>query len=346
MRNLIRPELLELKSYVPGRRLQGTWLNANESPWDTRFNRYPNNVSSRLMTQLAQIYQVRPSQILLTRGSDEGIDILVRLFCRPYQDAMMIFPPTFAMYQQSAKLQAAKCIEVPLCEENNYQLDFEKIKKALTVNTKIMSVCSPNNPTGNLIPIDDMLTLLNLVNEKAIVMIDEAYIEFTKQISMSQFINQWPNLVILRTLSKAYGLAGLRCGVVIAQAPLIEKLRVMLPPYPFANFTLEILLQATSASNRQNVINNIDYLNEQKRTMMLNLSRLPIVEKIYNSDANFLLIRVNNAKRVMNYFEENGIYVRGFSEEESLRNCIRLTIGLAEQNHQVLAVLQKIGELS
>lgn len=346
MRNLIRPELLDLKPYSVNNRLQGTWLNANESPWDTNLNRYPSKVPSRLMAQLAEIYQVKASQLLLTRGSDEGIDIIVRLFCRPYQDAIMIFPPTFAMYQQSARLQAAKCIEVPLCAENNYQLDFDKIKKSLTANTKIICVCSPNNPTGNLISIADILTLLNLVNEKAIVMIDEAYIEFSDQQSMTQFINQCPNLVVLRTLSKAYGLAGLRCGVVIAQAPLIEKLRVMLPPYPFATLTLATLLQATNKEKHQSMIENVNYLNDQKRMMAGVLSGFAFVRKIYASDANFLLMQVNNANVVLQYFEENGIYVRDLSDEEGLHNCLRLTIGLAEQNLQVLAVLQKISELS
>lgn len=346
MRNLIRPELRDIKPYTVSSRLKGTWLNANESPWESNLNRYPSKVPSRLMTQLAEIYQVRASQLLLTRGSDEGIDILVRLFCRPYQDAIMIFPPTFSMYQQSARLQAATCIEVPLCIENNYQLDFAKITKSLTPETKIISVCSPNNPTGNLIPVDDMMKLLNMVNEKAIVMIDEAYIEFAEQRSMTQVINQWPNLVVLRTLSKAYGLAGLRCGVVIAQAPLIEKLRLMLPPYPFSNLTLETLLQATSAKSRQRMLDNIHYLNEQKRIMAQALGKFDFVKKIYTSDANFLLIQVNNTQFILKYFEENGIYVRDLSSEKGLRDCFRLTIGLAEQNQQVLAVLQKIKELS
>ncbi|MCS5710406.1 histidinol-phosphate transaminase [Candidatus Berkiella aquae] len=348
MRELIRPELRELTAYDIPVRAPGIWLNANESPWDINevmfvqnVNRYPEQVTQLLLEQLCAIYQVQADQLLLTRGSDEGIDILVRLFCRPYQDEVIICPPTFGMYQQSVKLQGAKLVTVPLLVDKGFQWDLQKIKQSISSNTKMIFICSPNNPTGNVIPPEEILALLNFVNEKVLVVIDEAYIEFAQNESMTSYISQYSNLVILRTLSKAFGLADLRCGMVISQAPLIDMLQNLMPPYPFSAMTLKIINMATSQHKLQQVNKNIALIKQQREWMLSELGKLKCVDKIYSSEANFLLVMFKDATSVLESCQQNNIYLRDFSAIPGLMNGIRISIGLENQNQQLLAVLKK-----
>lgn len=353
MRELIRPELKELKSYDLPVRTPGIWLNANESPWDINevmfaqnVNRYPEKAALSLMEQLSVIYQVQANQMLLTRGSDEGIDILVRLFCRPYQDEVIICPPTFGMYQQSIKLQGAKLVTVPLQADKDYQWDLQKVKQSVTQNTKMIFICSPNNPTGNLISSNQILELLDFLKGKAVVVIDEAYIEFAQGESMTSYINQYSNLVILRTLSKAFGLADLRCGMVISQAPLITFLQNLMPPYPFSSITLKIIHMATSNQKLQQINKNIALIKQQRAMMLSELRRLSIVDKIYPSEANFLLVIFKELQSVLQRCRQNNIYLRDFSDMPGLMNGIRISIGLESQNQQLLAILKTMSKQS
>lgn len=348
MRKLIRPELENLKPYAVGLRSEGIWLDANESPWDIneqvsvdQINRYPKAIPQNLITQLASIYQIQPNQLLLTRGSDEGIDILVRLFCRPYQDVVMTCPPTFAMYEQSATLQGTKVVEIPLLVRNDFKLDIKTIIQSTTPETKIIFICSPNNPTGNLIPIDQILSLVESVKDNTIVAVDEAYIEFAQVESMTKYINQFSNLVVFRTLSKAFGLAGLRCGFVISQAPLIEMLRGIMPPYPFSQVILNAIAIATQKDNLVQINKNITYIKIQKEVMRRELNRLSMVVKVFESEANFLLVQFKDANQVIKYCAANGIYLKGFSDNV-LKNSLRISIGLEVQNQRLLTVLKAL----
>lgn len=348
MRKLIRPELQNLKPYEVGIRSKGIWLNANESPWDIseeilaeKINRYPITTSKTMSEQLASIYQIEPSQLLLTRGSDEGIDILVRLFCCPYKDAVMICPPTFVMYKQSAKLQGTKLVEVPLQASNNFKLNTEEIIKNITKETKIIFICSPNNPTGNLIPVEEILSLVERVKKCSMVVVDEAYIEFSQGESMTKYINKFSNLVVLRTLSKAFGLAGLRCGLVISQSPLIEMLRGVMPPYPFSVITLNALMISIKKENLRKINENVLFIKKQKEIMLCELKKLNIVIKVFNSDANFLLVMFKDAKKVFKHCAEKDIHLRNFQDSE-LIDSLRISIGLEVQNQQLLTVLKEM----
>lgn len=346
MLDLIRPELRALENYTPPERdVETIWLNANESPWDENavviaenINRYPADFLSMVKDQLAALYQVEPAQLLLTRGSDEAIDIIVRLFCIPYQDAVLTCPPTFSMYAQSAILQGAKIIEIPLLD-NTYALDMENMLLNAK-KTKVIFLCSPNNPTGNLIDIKDILTLIEHVQEKTIVVVDEAYIEFSDGISAKEYITTYPNLMVLRTLSKAYGLAGLRCGVIMANPIMITMLRKVMPPFPFPTIVIRALLASLNNEKMMERKKNIVEIIEQRNTLKNKLRALPCVIAVYESDANFLLVAFKEVEKVYQRFLEAGILVRAFKENYTLR----ISIGTAKQNEKLCTILEKMSK--
>jgi histidinol-phosphate aminotransferase len=349
MRNLMRPELGNLKAYSMGvREEQGIWLNLNESPWDRdehsvieKINRYPEGVPSALMIRLAEIYKVSPDQVLLTRGSDEGIDILVRVFCCPYKDAVIICPPTFGMYQQSAWLQGAKVIEVPLLESEDYAFNMDSIAANITKQTKIIFLCSPNNPTGNLIPVSEISKLVERVKDNTIVVVDEAYIEFSQNESMASSINKFNNLVVLRTLSKAFGLAGLRCGVLISQAPLIKILQDIMPPYLFPMIILQTLLNALNKESLVQIENNINFIKKQRESLKQALIKINSIHKVFNSEANFLFLDCENVEKIIKHCASSHIYVRNF-KTLALANKLRVSIGLESDNQRLISVLREI----
>jgi histidinol-phosphate aminotransferase len=340
-----RPELSDLKAYDSGRDNTNTqiWLDANESPWDNegaeQLNRYP-APSIALQAQLAQFYQVKPDQLLLTRGSDEGVDLLMRLCARPYQDAVMIFPPTFAMYSVYAKIQAAQLIEVPLKAEDNFAFDEDLFDRKLTVNTKLIVFCTPNNPTGNTISREIIIKICNRVKNQALVIVDEAYFEFTEGPTLITDLNEYPNLVVLRTFSKFYGLAGLRCGVLLAAPAIVNACKAILAPFPFNTLTLNALAQtlrgARSVWEQQHAV----ILNERK-IMQTVLSKLSCISKVWDSASNFLLVQCSDAKKVWEHCKSAGIMLRYFPETPLLENCLRISIGLPAENQKLIAVLKE-----
>jgi histidinol-phosphate aminotransferase len=345
---LIRQDLIDIKPYRSGRNAneEQVWLDMNESPWDfneqiicKNINRYPEPNPSALLSQLSEFYQIDPANLLLTRGSDDGIDILIRLFCEPFRDAILICPPTFIMYEKSAKIQGTMVIEVPLKKADNFAFDVEKVKEALTKNTKIIFICSPNNPTGSLVPVKDILNLCQEV-KSAIVVVDEAYIEFDEK-SMSSYIEQIPNLVVLRTLSKAFGMAGIRLGVLMAQAPVIQYCQAMMPPFPLSIYSISAALKATTPAFIQQVKKHITIIKEQKELLQKALKTLSFVTKIWPSSANFLLIEVNDPERMEQFCSQNGFMVKNFSSKPYLKNCIRMSIGTIEQNQKLISLLQR-----
>lgn len=338
---LARAEIVTMNAYRSARSEDAKgniWLDANENPWnDDFYNRYPEPQPSLLVSYLATEYAVKPDQLLVTRGSDEGIDLLVRLFCRAGLDQIMICPPTYGMYKVAAVIQGAGVVEVPLLKKQDFSLDAENILKAWQPGVKLIFLCSPNNPTGNLLKSPDILSLCKTFQGKSIIVVDEAYIEFSMSDSLVKFLNDFPNLVVLRTLSKAYGLAGIRCGVTLANPCIINLLKKIIAPYPVSMPIINITLKKLSLKIVKNQINVIFY---ERNKLSQFLSNLSFVKKVWKSDANFLLFEVENSKIVMDACLNNGIVIRDRSSEYNLNNCLRITIGTPDENTILMEVLR------
>jgi histidinol-phosphate aminotransferase len=340
---LARPEIVAMRAYRSARSeaAQGSiWLDANENPWNEGlYNRYPEPQPSSLIAHLLTLYGVQPEQILVTRGSDEGIDLLVRLFCRAGQDHIMVCPPTYGMYKVAANIQGAAVIEVPLVKEQHFALNVANMLAAWQPSIKLVFLCSPNNPTGNLLAVPDILLLCKKWDKKSIVIVDEAYVEFSMRDSLVKYLNEYSNLVVLRTLSKAYGLAGIRCGVTVANISIIQLLKKIIAPYPIPKPIVNIVAQQL---NIKTVANQINVIKQERDRLFDFLSNLPFVKKVWKSDANFLLFEVINAKMVLDICLKNGIVLRDRSSEFNLTNCIRVTIGAPCENTFLMEVLKDV----
>lgn len=340
---LARPEIVAMNAFSSARSeaVKGDiWLDANESPWgDGLYNRYPEPQPDSLVSDLATLYHLKSDQVLITRGSDEGIDLLIRLFCRAGQDQIMICPPTYGMYKVAAIIQGAAIVEVPLLKEQNFALNLTAIFDVWQPSIKLIFLCSPNNPTGNLLVIDDILLLCKKSNNRSIIVVDEAYIEFSAQQSLIKYLNDYPNLVILRTLSKAYGLAGIRCGITVANPVIIQLVKKIIAPYPIPRPIANIV----SKQLTENVINKqINIMYQEKEKLYEFLSYLAWVKKVWKSETNFLLFEVENSKQVMKTCLDKGIVLRDRSADCHLTNCIRVTIGAPAENAFLMEVLSRV----
>ncbi len=347
---LVRPQVLAMQPYLPPESEEGMRLNANESAWRSEadnsvrgLNRYPDPYPEAISARLARMYGVEAGQLALTRGSDEAIDLLLRLFCREGVDSIVICPPTFGMYRVYAQVQGAGVIEVPLEPEQAFALDPEKLLTACEKNTKLVFLCSPNNPTGQLLDEAAVFEVCRALLGRAVVVVDEAYVEFADRASLVDSLDAWPNLVILRTLSKAYGLAGARLGALISSLEITGLFKRIIPPYALSTPVLE----AGEALLAPLALQALEQKIEQTRLLRDNMARelagLKIVRKVWPSDANFLLISVDDAAAVDAAFARDGILIRNFSKEPGLENCLRITVGTPEQNEAVVAVLRKQG---
>lgn len=342
---LIRPDLRQFTPYSSARdeaKEGKIWLNANESPWDysgAGWNRYPEKQPAFLIEKIAAIYGVQPDQLALLRGSDEGIDLLTRLFCRAEHDAVMICPPTFGMYAVCAQLQGVQLIQVPLRKENNFALDLEAIYKAWTPAVKLIHLCSPNNPTANSIPKAEILQLCADFSGKSLIVVDEAYVEFAAQASMAAYIDQHSNLAILRTFSKAYGLAGARLGAVLSSAELIHWIQAILPPYPLTSPTIAALKEICTSAYFARVQMNIAQIQQQRSFLIQALQASPWVETVWASEANFVLIEAKDGRALMQRCGDQGIVLRDMQGKLHLENCIRMSVGTAEENAALVGVL-------
>lgn len=345
----IRKDLRDLKPFQSARRLASDgkiWLNANESPWSLdvdqsqHYHRYPNPQDPELIQQLADLYQCQAEQLVITSGSDQSIDLLIRLCCRAEHDAILTCPPTFEMYQVYAAHQAAKVIKVPLIKEQGFAVDVEGIKKAWDPSVKIIFIVSPNNPTGNSITAQTLETLCESFMDKSLIVLDEAYVEFTQSASFVRKIADYPNLVVLRTLSKAIGLAGLRLGVTIANPELIRLLQIVLPPYPISQASIDIAKLALAKDQLKSIDERIKALVSARNHMVSRLESFVYVERVYPSETNFLLVQVQDSVSLMAYLLKQGIVPRHMNHHQALNNCIRFTIGTAEENQSLLTALE------
>jgi histidinol-phosphate aminotransferase len=347
VRSLARPDILELQPYQ-----HAAWdptlerLHANEMPWRAQgdnsaagLNRYPEPQPASLVRRMAQLYDVPESRLLVGRGSDEAIDLLVRAFCRAGSDRVVICPPTFGFYKVAARIQGAEVTEVPLLADD-FSLDAPAVVRAGR-GAKIVFLCSPNNPTGNLLDAEAMLEVAGALTGTALVCVDEAYLEFSGRASLAQRVPEMPNLVVLRTLSKAYALAGARCGTLVAHEDVVELLKRIIPPYALPSSTVEAVLALTELPQRSIAAQRIRELLAEREVMRARLASLPGVSEVYPSDANFLLVRCVDARRFLAAGRSAGLLVRDFSSAPRLAQCLRISIGTPEQNARLLAAVEQ-----
>ena len=349
IRALVRPEIRSLRPYRAAQYADGlVRLNANETPWrpsgDTSergLNLYPGIRPDALTATLADFYRVAPEQVLVTRGSSEAIDLLVRCFCRPGQDDIVICPPTFGMYEVYAQIQGAGIVSVPLNTEQGYGLNVPAILAAWTERCKLLFVCSPNNPTGNRVPTDQLIELCAALDGKGLIVIDGAYTEFADEDPTIALLERFDNVAILRTLSKALGLAGTRCGALVAAAPVIELTGCILPPYAYSTPCTDAVVAGMAAHSRDERTECTRLVRSERERMGDRLAALECVQTVWPSEANFLLVRVSRPSAVMAAAKDGGILIRDFSQDPYTEGCLRITIGTPEQNDQLLQALSQ-----
>lgn len=340
--NILRTNIKNLTPYSSARdEYQGeasVFLDANEnafgSPLAQQFNRYPDPLQYEVKIRLTAIKGVPPRNIFIGNGSDEAIDILFRSFCNPGVDNVIIVPPTYGMYQVSANINDVEARKVLLTED--YQLNLEGIAEAIDEHTKLIFICSPNNPTGNSINREDVETLL--ANFNGLVIVDEAYINFSRQKTFIQELTEYANLVVLQTLSKAWGLAGLRVGMAFASEEIIEVMNKVKPPYNVNEASQQLALEALS--NIDQVNNWIKETLVQRDRLVLELKNFDFVLDIYPSDANFILVKTNDANGIYNFLVDKGIIIRNRSKVELCEGCLRITVGTPDENTLLLQTLQ------
>ncbi|MGH8297769.1 MAG: histidinol-phosphate transaminase [Steroidobacteraceae bacterium] len=344
VQELARPDILALEPYE-----HASWepslerLHANELPWRPAedasragLNRYPQPQPRALIERLADLYAVAPSSVLVARGSDEAIDLLTRAFCRAGRDAVLVCPPTFGMYCVCARIQGAQVLQAPLIAADGFALDEQALLERCAARVKLVFLCSPNNPTGNLLDEAAILRIAVRLTGRALVIADEAYIEFAGRPSLARLVAEQPNLAILRTLSKAYGLAGARCGALIADPEIIALLRKIIPPYAIPQLTLEAVLDrlthATLAQSRARV----DVLLAERARLLTALPRLSGITRVWPSAANFVLAEFKDAGAALARCREARLLVRDARGYPGLGRALRITVGTPEQNGRLL----------
>ncbi len=346
VQSLARPELWKQAGYhASGYTSQESMrLHCNENPWppvgavDPLIHRYPEKQPLELLHRLAGLYQVQPDQLLITRGADDGIDALIRSFCQPARDAIAQCPPAFVMYEFFARLQGLQTINVPLLAGDGFAVNFQQLHQH---QAKIFFLCSPNNPTGSTIDPQELLEFASRVEERALVVLDEAYIEFSEFDSLARQATQRSNLVVLRTLSKAWSLAGARLGVVIACQETIRYLRATTSPYPLSRAAVASALSATAEPNLATAENRIHEIRQQREKLRQSLQSLGFVHRVYPGQGNFLLLHVQDAARLMEFTGQQGIQLRDQSSQPGLANHVRISIGTPSEMDRLLELLHE-----
>ncbi|MFN4234552.1 MAG: histidinol-phosphate transaminase [Bacteroidia bacterium] len=339
LEKLVRKNIWSLKPYSSARdEFKGeaeVYLDANESPFNTGLNRYPDPYQWKLKEVLSKEKNVPVKNILLGNGSDEVIDLLYRTFCNPGIDNVIICPPTYGMYEVSANINDIDVKKVNL--NHDFQLNVSAIIDAIDQEkTKLIFICSPNNPTANSIYKNDVLTLIEKFN--GIVVVDEAYIDFTSEKSFTEYLDKYPNLVVMQTLSKAWGLAAIRLGILFAQKEIINIMNKVKPPYNVNELTQKAAIEALS--NKQQKEQWVKEILAERNNLEKQLAELSCVEKLYPSDANFILAKVTDAKGIYNYLVERKIIVRDRSNVSLCENCLRITVGTKQENEKLIAALK------
>ncbi|MDB4496580.1 histidinol-phosphate transaminase [Flavobacteriaceae bacterium] len=342
IKDLIRENIKSLEAYSSARdefkamSSEFVFIDANENPFDTGLNRYPDPQQNLVKEALSKMKGISKEQILLGNGSDEVLDLIFRVFCEPREDNIIVLPPTYGMYEVLANTNAIELVKIPLVE--NFQPNIKEVVKVQDAKTKVLFLCSPNNPTANSFDASSIETLLKEFN--GIVVIDEAYIDFSIEDSWLGRLDEFPNLIVTQTLSKAYGLAAIRLGICYASKEIISILNKIKPPYNVNQLTQDVALKALL--NRDEVNNQITAITSERNQLIKDLEKLDIVDKVYASDANFLLVKVDNANLRYEQLLNNGIVVRNRSNQMLCENCLRFTIGTKEDNEKLITTLKLI----
>ncbi|QCI26639.1 histidinol-phosphate transaminase [Buchnera aphidicola (Thelaxes californica)] len=341
-----------LKNFIPyesARTLKkkgDIWLNANELPHDINIkiqhnmlNRYPENQPKELIEQYAKYSYVDFNNIIITRGADEGIELLMKAFCEPNIDAIITFPPTYPMYKVNAEIMGIQNHEISLINDH-WDINFIKIQK-ISKNIKIIYICRPNNPTGHIIKLNTIIFLLKFFIKTALVVVDEAYIEFSIKNNLSFLINDFPNLVLLRTLSKAFGLAGLRCGFILSNVKIINVLKNIITPYPIASVVSNIAVHFLNQNMIKTMQQRVKKINETKVWFIQQLKHVKYIKKIFNSEGNYVLLELFEFNSIINYLSHSGIVIRPQNDKILLQNHIRISIGTKEDCLEVLRIFKE-----
>lgn len=342
LQNLVRANVQKLQPYSSARdeyKASGTemiFLDANENPYENGVNRYPDPQQRDLKLALAKLKNVNQEQILLGNGSDEVLDLIFRAFCEPGVDNVITLPPTYGMYKVLAEINNIENQEVLLTEE--FQLDVKSILKSVDEQTKLLFICSPNNPTGNAFDARAIKTILE--NFNGIVVIDEAYIDFSSYETWIGFLDLYPNLIVTQTLSKAYGVAGIRLGVCYASAAIISVLNKIKPPYNVNELTQQKALERVLAVDE--VFDEVESILEERNRLMIVLQEIKFIKKIFPTDANFVLVKVDDANERYQELIEKGIVIRNRTTQPLCENTLRFSIGTSVENKKLVEALKEI----
>ena len=341
LNNLIRKNIKAMKPYSSARdefkdlKADMVFLDANENPFETTLNRYPDPQQTALKELISKQKELPINQVLLGNGSDEVLDLIVRAFCEPNQDSILTLPPTYGMYGVLAQLNSIENIEVPLSKDFNINVD--QVLKQVKPSTKLLFICSPNNPSGNIMDVNAVTRLLKAFD--GLVVIDEAYIDFTTIESWMQHLNTFPNLIVTQTLSKAYGLAGIRLGTCYASKEIIAVLNKIKPPYNINSLTQQAAIEVLQNNEVSDQVSSI--LREREKLANA-LASCFFVKKIYPSDANFILIKVDDANKRYDELLRHGIVIRNRTTQLGCENCLRISLGTPAENKQLLTLLNTL----
>jgi len=341
LNNLIRKNIKAMKPYSSARdefkdiKADMVFLDANENPFETALNRYPDPQQTALKELISKQKELPINQVLLGNGSDEVLDLIVRAFCEPNQDSILTLLPTYGMYGVLAQLNSIENIEVPLSKDFNINVD--QVLKQVKPSTKLLFICSPNNPSGNIMDVNAVTRLLKAFD--GLVVIDEAYIDFTTIESWTQRLNAFPNLMVTQTLSKAYGLAGIRLGTCYASKEIIAVLNKIKPPYNINSLTQQAAIEALQNNEVSDQVSSI--LREREKLANA-LASCFFVKKIYPSDANFILIKVDDANKRYDELLRHGIVIRNRTTQLGCENCLRISLGTPAENKQLLTLLNTL----
>lgn len=346
LENIVRENIKRLTPYSSARKeFSGAaqiFLDANEnsfgSPLPTDYNRYPDPLQWKIKEKVASNNSIKPTEIFIGNGSDEAIDLLFRIFCEPRKDNILICPPTYGMYEVSAEINDVEIRRANLTAD--FQLDLNAIETAIDKNTKLLFICSPNNPTGNSFKREEVLNLA--ANFGGIVIVDEAYIHFSSEKSLLSEINNISNLVVLQTFSKAWGLAGLRVGLAFANEEIVKLFNKVKPPYNISDIAQNAILDAMK--NSEKVEQTITEIISERENLIKNLTDFSFVQKIYPTDANFVLVKTSDANSIYKFLLDEKIVVRNRNNVELCEGCLRITIGTLQENKTLLKALEKWSE--
>lgn len=331
------------------------YLDANENPWGPEnmlslgdpfssggYNRYPEPQPVALLQSLSVLYSVSTDQLIVGRGMDEMIDVLLRAFCEPQRDSIIVCPPTYGVYEIFAAIAGVAIQKVPL--NGQFDIDLLALKQAIKPSTKLIFLCSPNNPTGNCLTESKLRDLIDYCQDRAIVVMDEAYIEFSDRSSCSQLVSQVANLIVLRTLSKSWGLAGVRVGTAIVHPALKPYLKKVISPYPLSQPAVDVAMQVLDVEVRPKIIERTQLICINRKLLSDQVRQLSMVDQVFPSEANFLLVRLNskfNASALVAYCTNEGIVLRDRSMDLGLTNCFRITIGSPSENQRLVQLLNQ-----